>query len=1660
MITRFLFLLCIISTGLKGQVTVEFKIKPGSGNTLNGSVEICNNSGSDLPAGYYMDFYWPNFNIVDLTSQPGTVVYPGDGLLRMQFNAAWMLPAAGACRSHSVNSTSTYDNPFLFPPYGIDSNGDTIEVVVTDPKWIPKSGQNEPQEFYIAQECFIPSPDQYCLGEARFEEWNRLADVRVPENRKGWALAAAHSHRLFTNMMGCEVTSLNFVMATSMIEGRMGCDANAQPPAGDAHPLTYESHITTDGCLQIRPLGYLQTQDFYPHLFANTPKASITDGDNFITSALTKTLYDYTSFTFWDQYYCYPEVREFFCNLNDPYGADAIFGYTYHKGWNNTDFQKVFIDNRDAWQNSDNIADMLSTSHSDIHGGYAERVRNNIMRLENNFNVDPSLNYGTAIDNWDSTTYEFYGCYNEPFTWQEVADYIDEALRVFITADANRVKTAAQNAFNAIAVGGQVNFQDIGPVIDAIVLNIPVPSANQGMTGKYFSQAETCIKPGIKIHSYDEICPGENAELLIYLMGQPPFSYTIQGPDGTLYSRSGVSISTDVLNVNQPGEYKIISMQDANGELDLKCNTARTEISNAGNASAAWNKSRYDAIDDCYEGELELVLTGNGPWEITYTKNGGSDVVINVPAGNNNFTIETPSEGDVYVLKGIVAGGCNSVLNDEINFCQTVQNPCVPPQAEIINSNPNVCQGDTAIIELNLLGSIPFSLNYRLNNVSYDVQNVSGTKYSIQVYDDVVFELDTLWDSQCVNDTLTDSTRINFFVTHEVDLGVDIQTCGEQFSIQVDSSFESYNWIAQARNGPFLLANQSGEYILEVIDSNGCSSSDTINVDLGSAPNIDIGDSIVICESSLPYSIDAQSLSANAYLWQDGSTDSVFEANAPGLYWVEAYSGTCSVRDSVFITLEDELNVDIGADQVICPQGTAEFSSSVQGAEYSWNNVISNQDAYNTSDEGEVILTVTDSNGCFGSDTAMVVIENNLSVSIDNWVSACEGDTVQIGFTSSMSGKSLQWSTGDTGNVISVSTPGDYVVLIDSSGCSIEDTVHFTYLDNPTPDIGSDTAFCDDKNIAFTVTTEQSYVKYNWGGDAFGSNSEFYVDAPGLYKVEVLDSNGCKGSSQINVSQVASTPLEFGKSDTTICPSQTLVLKVPAEIQGLEGEWTWGNGSKIDSTIYSNIQMDTVVHLSFENEHGCFSNDSLFVKVSNQLPVRLKSDTACVGESVVFKAPNLGEGFSYQWNGDPGMNTNILNYANVELSDYGSVRLEMRSPLGCSGDTSVQLIIYDLPQPTLYNDSICEGESIVLNPGTNGDHIWSTGSVLAELEIVNVTDDDSKTYSVEVTNENGCVNSASMDLFVQESPDIEIFEPLAVCEGQTVDLFTRTSLNLPVYWSTNDTTDVLRVNDSGTYKGTVWVGDCSSSDSVEVDFMIEPEVVLPLDSVICEGTEWYITPLNSIDVEGLDFEWSTSETTKGIVVESPGIYWMEVSNGACSGRDSLFVGQSSTPVNPFPSDTTICFDDIEVLSLDVGRGLDVLWNDGDTVQIKNVFETGFYEAELENEYGCKANYSIEIYSDCPSAIWLPNAFTPNDDGINDKFTIMGRGVESVSLEVYNRWGELIWKGNDIGDQWDGTYMSSRVQQDVYVYKLNYEYINALGFTIQKERYGTITLFVD
>ena len=106
---------------------------------------------------------------------------------------------------------------------------------------------------------------------------------------------------------------------------------------------------------------------------------------------------------------------------------------------------------------------------------------------------------------------------------------------------------------------------------------------------------------------------------------------------------------------------------------------------------------------------------------------------------------------------------------------------------------------------------------------------------------------------------------------------------------------------------------------------------------------------------------------------------------------------------------------------------------------------------------------------------------------------------------------------------------------------------------------------------------------------------------------------------------------------------------------------------------------------------------------------------------------------------------------------------------------------------------------------------------------------------------------------------------------------------------------------------------------------------------------------------------------------------------------------------------------------------------------------------------CPITVQREVIEFCPMTFFIPNAFTPNGDGLNDTFEPKMSNIETYKIMIFNRWGELIFTSNDPSNQWDGTVNSNEVQIDVYVYKIVVTGFYQIGNLDSEQLVGTVTV---
>jgi gliding motility-associated-like protein len=326
-----------------------------------------------------------------------------------------------------------------------------------------------------------------------------------------------------------------------------------------------------------------------------------------------------------------------------------------------------------------------------------------------------------------------------------------------------------------------------------------------------------------------------------------------------------------------------------------------------------------------------------------------------------------------------------------------------------------------------------------------------------------------------------------------------------------------------------------------------------------------------------------------------------------------------------------------------------------------------------------------------------------------------------------------------------------------------------------------------------------------------------------------------------------------------------------------------------------------------------------------------------------------------------------------------------------------------------------------------------------------------KYYKTYLTTDDGTGRNANFELptfasgkgFVSPTAD-SIFTFTQTCLGQTTQFrFNPVHFIDSLVWHFGEGTDssqsfdaVHQYQQAGKYLLTLTLFRCGKSfvlkDTVNIS---EPPIInFPVDTVACFGSKLILSAPQS-DI----YFWSTGETSQSIQVTKPGLVWLNAKNGLCANFDSISVSFYPDIFTALGDEYYICDDDKELVKLDAGKDFtQYKWiPTGDTTQWIIVGDVGQYFVVVKDYRGCDGSDGTKVERRCPVSVFYPNAFTPNNDGVNDVFLPIGSDVVAFHLTIYNSWGQLVFESRNLEKGWDGKVGGKPAPVGTYVYQSTY-----------------------
>lgn len=866
-------------------------------------------------------------------------------------------------------------------------------------------------------------------------------------------------------------------------------------------------------------------------------------------------------------------------------------------------------------------------------------------------------------------------------------------------------------------------------------------------------------------------------------------------------------------------------------------------------------------------------------------------------------------------------------------------------------------------------------------------------------------------------------------------------------------------------------------YTVTVTDANGCVNTDDVTVTVNALPVVDAGNDTTICFSD---SAQLVATGGTTYTWTPttGLSDpNIANPLASPLdtttYIVNVVDGNgCPGIDSVTVNVLPLPTPDAGMDAWLCPGDSIQLMGT-GGGTYAWapGATLSDPNIANPmagpSDTTNYILTVTDAAGCSNTDTVTIIVNDDVPTDAGNDTTICVGDTVILGGNpTSVNGTTFTWTPAASLNDPTLPNPAafpafttTYYLTTTNDTCTAVDSVTVIVNQLPAIDAGPDVQVCAGDSVSLLATGGVSYVWTPTPGlsdpnvaDPMASPADTIV-----YFVTGTDANGCANTDSVEVT-VNPLPLPDAGPDVQICFGDSAQLTATG---GSTYSWTPTTGlsdpnianpmaSPADTTVYFVLVTDT---------NSCSAIDSVTVTVNPPPVVDAGADVQiCIGDSTQLTATG---GSTYTWTPATGLSDPNIANPMAGPSDTTMYFVTVVDSNSCVNIDSVLVTVNPLPDADAGVDvQICIGDSTQLF-ATGGDtYVWtpSTGLDNPNIQSPWANPTDTTAYVVTVSDSNSCVNTDTMVVTVNPLPIANAGPDISLCLDDTAQLnatggdtyvwtppFNMNNQNIsnPLVWPDVTTTYAVTVTDTNV---------CVAVDSMIVDVF---RITVSPDTSLCEGDS---VQLLANGPGAVSYSWSPAIGLSDPNIANPlasptatTVYTVTVTDGnGCTDQGTVTVTVNVNPTADFTVDYVPDCDGIRAsftnLSTDANS---YLWDFGDgsvstEMDPDHIYDYGSsFTAVLTaiSSSGCTdtamMSNNVQAFEDY-FTINVPNVFTPNNDGVNDRFELNVNGTlgDCIDFRIFNRWGQLMFLSTGNNTTWDGrTSTGVQVPGGTYFYVL-------------------------
>jgi large repetitive protein len=981
------------------------------------------------------------------------------------------------------------------------------------------------------------------------------------------------------------------------------------------------------------------------------------------------------------------------------------------------------------------------------------------------------------------------------------------------------------------------------------------------------------------------------------------------------------------------------------------------------------------------------------------------------------------------------------------------------------HENPTPCGDTLGLVWVSATGGTgPYTYLWNPSGQTTDsALNLSSGTYTCTV-------TDANGCTQTVSETVTTTTSILLNVSsNKGTLCFGSSNGSATIAASGGTSPYTYQWNPGGGSTATITTLSAGTYTVTVTDANGCDNTITVTITQPTPITLTAHEDPTPCGESFgsAWVTTTGGTGPYTYLWNPTgqTTDSAINLSAGTYTCTVTDANGCTqtasetVTDTSSIVLSISSNIEPTCFGYTNGSATIAASGGTSPYTYQWNPGGQTTPTVTTLSAGIYTVTVTDSKGCSSTIQVSVTQPSVLAAPISDVISvSCNGGSngsISVSPSGGTQPYTYTWSTGATTENISGLSIGTYTLtLTDANGCFIVYTFPVTQPPVLTTTTSSTITNCSNNGTA-TATPAGGTPPYTYvWSPSLQTNATATGLSAGIYTVLVTDNDSCNVIDTVTVHSTSTLSIIASGTGELCNGGSTGTATVVASSGTPPYTYLWNPGGATTASI-SGLSAGSYTIIVTDNA-GC----TQFAVVDITQPAAISLTTTSTGAgcsnnsgSATVTATGGTGSYTYLWTGGGTTST-------ISGLGSGSYTITVTDSNNCSATAVATVASGGV------NGSITASTNVLCFGNNNGSatvtitsgavpytYLWNPGGQTTAT----ASGLSEGTYTVGVLDSNGCSFTASVVITGPSSA----LNATATVTNSTCNSSNNGSVNLtvtggtPQYtfnWSNGSTTQNLNNILPGTY--TVSITDsngCTFTNSAVVGFDSSVFANAGNDTVICHNSTIALNGTGSINATS--YAWYQMPgmvllKDSSVVFVTPSndttTYILVVQHGTCTDTSSVTIIElASISVNPGPDQTIFGVGTVTLGGSPTGPGgSSYLWSPNSTLN-DSLFAnpaasptvTTIYTVVVKNSLGCSASDTVTVF--VLPGVTVPSGFTPNGDGVNDFWVLpFADGFPNIEVQIFNRWGQLLFQSNGYNTPWDGEYNGSPLPVGTYYYIIN------------------------